>query len=292
MQMAGATCDALEACGSLLLPSLFGDRATCLARLAEGCAEDQGVPGTSRTLADIAACAGAMATASCHELLISRYPAACAVKPGARADGAACGSDWQCQSTHCRRSGDCGVCAPRAGEGGACTTDSGCLPAMRCTGVMCATPGEVCSGSADPAPWALCASDSYCSRPVSGGSCVVKYGPEGGCETGVLTNGGLLTEACDLVKGVACNPASKTCRFARVVRAGEACGLVDGYVGICAGRGRCVSPVPLSTSLTGICAEPAADGAACGTAADGAACVPPARCEVGMCRRPSNPSCG
>ena len=75
------------------------------------------VPGIQRTAGDLVTCTQALATATCSDLLANRFPDACAPKPGTTVNGAACGSNWQCQSTYCARMGECGVCGPLARRG-------------------------------------------------------------------------------------------------------------------------------------------------------------------------------
>jgi hypothetical protein len=271
-QTAAALCDALEMCASFMVRVLYGDKATCVSRVALGCAGDQSVPGTTRTVADVVACGQAVVTASCTDLFASRYPEACRVKPGERVNGTACGSDWQCQSTYCRKTGQCGVCAPKADLGGACTVDGGCLAGMLCANSRCVTPGGAGASCNDNQP---CRNDLYCPSATAG-MCAAKVDAAGPCADSA--------SACDLAKGVACNPFTMVCDRVGVAKGGEGCGLINGGLTICVGLNPC-------RGLVGVCASPAADGTACGAAADGLNCVPPAQCDMGICRLPSAQSC-
>jgi hypothetical protein len=270
---AAAVCDALELCASFMVRVLYGDKATCVARSALGCTGDQAVPGTTRTVDDIVACGQAVGAASCADLFASRFPDACRVKPGTRVNGTACGSDWQCQSTYCSKTGQCGVCAPKADLGGTCTVDGGCLSGMLCASSRCVTPGDTGASCNDNQP---CRSDLYCPSATAG-MCAAKVDAAGSCAD--------TDRACDLTKGVACNPFTKVCDRVSVAKGGEACGIINAGLTVCVGLNPCRGVTLLQ--FTGVCASPAADGTACGTAADGTNCVPPAQCAMGICRLPS-----
>jgi hypothetical protein len=274
-QEAKALCDSLNGCAPIALQVYYGDEATCIARASLSCKTDQSVGGITRTADDLSSCARALATASCADLLADNYPAACQMNPGTVVNGAACGSDWQCGSSFCNKTTMCGVCSPRAAVGGDCTADDGCAQELVCANKKCAKPagpGEDCNLPGQP-----CRSDLYC--PTSNGSakCAAKVGAGGACADS--------DQACDLVKGVFCNPIDHTCETLSVAKGGDACGLAMKTI--------CVGFIaPCSNFLTsGVCANPAQDGEACGMG--GKVCVPPATCDPNMnvCRLPSAPDC-
>jgi hypothetical protein len=274
-QEAQAICDAIDACASFWLQIVYGDKPTCVSRLSLSCMDDQTVTGTTRTVADLVACAQAVGSASCPDLLASRFPEVCQVKPGMRMNGVACGSDWQCQSTYCSKQGDCGVCGPRMAAGGNCTADDGCQTGMICASSRCAVPGDVgatCAPDSQP-----CRSGLYCT---SAHTCAARVGAGGSCAD--------TDQACDIAQGVACNPISHTCDPVRVAKGGETCGIVNRVLTLCVGLNPCTGA---TLTQTGICANPAGDGEACGNANSGRNCVAPATCAMQVCRLPSATTC-
>jgi hypothetical protein len=275
-QVAKALCERLDACSPTALKLFYGDRATCATRAALGCTTDQGVTGTTRTPDDLAKCAAALAPTSCADLLANQYPAACDIKPGTGANGTACGSDWQCQSTYCGKTDACGVCGPRQPAGGDCTVDGGCLKGLVCANKKCiapAGPGGDCNPPNEP-----CRGDLYCAKDTA--KCTAKVGAGGSCVD---------DQACDLTKGVVCNGVSHTCEMISVSGAGGACGLAakalcTGFTGFGAGQDPCSNILG-----NGVCAKTAEDGTACGT--EHKVCLAPASCVMGVCRLPSAPNC-
>jgi hypothetical protein len=275
-QEARAFCDALNGCAATWMKLLYGDLTTCISRASLSCMDDQSVTGTSRTPADLAACAQAVATASCPDLVAAKLPAACTIKPGAAINGTACGSDWQCQSTYCSKRGQCGVCGPRAAAGGTCTVDGGCQPGLVCANSKCVTPGlsgATCDTTNQP-----CAGGLYCGKD---GKCAAKLGAGAPCAD--LPDG-----ACDIIQGLGCSGKTHTCEVIGVAKGGEACFLVNGVFTVCVGLNPCRN---VNAQLAGVCASPAGDGEACGPGLDELKCVAPATCEAGLCRLPSAPSC-
>ncbi len=282
-KMAAEICDALDACAAPVVQVFYGDKKTCVERQTLGCNLDQSVAGITRSAADISACGDAVKSASCPDLVASRFPEACAVKPGPRVNGMGCGSDWQCDSTYCRRADmACGVCGPRMAEGQACTVPTGCQAGMVCAASMqCATPRELGAACGDNLP---CRSDLYCTKAIAG-TCAPKVGQEGGACVDS-------TNACDIIQGVACNifaaPANRTCEKLGVAKGGDACGIVNGGLTVCVA----LSPCSGLLGLSGACPNPAGDGAPCGAGTpNNANCLAPAQCVAGICRLPSAPSC-
>jgi hypothetical protein len=267
---AHAICGALQSCATFWVQLVYGDEPTCESRLSMSCLNDQMVAGTTRTPADLSACAQAVMTTSCSDLVASKFPTACQVKPGTVANGQPCGSDWQCQSTYCNTAGaTCGVCGPRAGVGGSCTSDDSCTTGLVCANSKCVTPGQE-AATCDPTNQP-CRSDLYCNN---NGLCLPHVGVGGSCSD--------TDRACDLYKGTACNPLTKTCDMIGVAQGGGACGIVNRTLTLC---------VALDGCTNNICASPAQDGQACGDANSGHNCISPSTCVAGVCQFPGVTSC-
>jgi hypothetical protein len=275
-QVARALCGRLSACSPTALALYYGDETTCDARAALGCRTDQGVAGNTRTADDLVACARAVTPTSCAELLAGGTPDACDVKPGTTVNGAACGSDWQCRSTYCRKVDTaCGVCAPRETAGGDCIVDGGCHRGLVCANKKCVAPGGP-NADCNP-PHQPCRGDLYCASATS--KCLAKVAAGGACADD--------PDACDLTKGAIC--VNKICEMISIKGAGETCGLPSktlcvGFSGLGADQDPCSG-----TLFGGVCAKTADDGTTCG--ADHKVCLAPARCVMGVCRLPSLPDC-
>jgi hypothetical protein len=274
-QVAKALCDALNACAPILVQEQYGDEATCISRAALSCVTEQGIAGISRTPNDLVTCASAAAAVMCPDVLAGNFPSACDVKPGTVANGVACGSNLQCQSTYCNKTDACGVCGPRQAAGGTCTTNDGCKKGLVCANQLCVTPagpGQACNLPATP-----CRADLYCSSAKASGTCMAKVGAGAPC----VDNPG---DACDFSKAAVCNTLANpnVCVTITIAKPGNACSLGS--------KTGCVGGIaPCSDILFGgICANPAEDGAACG---GNAVCIPPATCVNKVCRLPSAPNC-
>ena len=274
-QVAKALCDTLNGCAPVFVQYLYGDEPTCISRAVLSCMTDQMVTGIARTADDLVSCAKAAATTSCSDALAGNFPSVCAVMPGPVANGAACGSDWQCQSTYCNKTDACGVCSPRAVAGADCTVDGGCVAGLVCANKKCvapAGPSAPCNLPAQP-----CRADLYCTSAAGSGTCQTRIEPGGACADNPA-------DACDIFMGGVCNTIANanTCVTIKIAAGGDVCGL--------AAKTACVGGVaPCSNPLTGgVCANPAQDGEACG---DKAVCVPPATCVDKICRLPSAPDC-
>ena len=274
-------CNALNTCSAFILQLGFGDVSTCVSRNNLSCTISQNASGVGRTVADIEACARALPASTCADLVAHKMPAACQDTPGSVVNGLACGASTQCQSTYCRPTGQCGVCAPRQTTGAACTTTDQCEPGLVCASQSCVAPGERSQGCDDKHP---CRDDLYCSTSsgtgTGGGTCAMKLGAGRSCADS--------DKACDIVQGVACNPVSKLCQMVRVAHRGETCGLSGGTLVLCEAAGSCDG----ATAATGTCSAAAADGESCGSAtANNRNCLAPASCVAGICRLPATPSC-
>jgi hypothetical protein len=274
MQVAQALCGALDGCAPFIVSEQYGDKATCISRAALSCMTDQSTSGIARTPNDLVACATAAAGISCTDALTGNYPAACDPKPGTIINGMACGSNLQCQSTYCNKTDMCGVCSDRQDAGKACTTNDGCLKGLVCASSLCVKPADM--GAACNLPGQPCRSDLACSASQGPGTCGAKVGVGGDCTAN--------SDLCDFTKGSICNTLAnpKVCIMINIAKPGDKCSL--------ASKTGCVGGIDPCSSilLGGVCANPAADGAACG---GNDVCIPPATCVNKICRLPSAPTC-
>jgi hypothetical protein len=269
-----STCGALSACSTFVLQLQFGDAATCVARNDLACNTGQAASGVGRTTTDIEGCAQAIPAATCPDLIAGKLPDACQDRPGTVVNGAVCGSNAQCQSTYCRKQNACGVCAPRVAAGESCSGNEQCLPGLVCAaGMSCVAPGQTSASCDDKHP---CRDDLYCKANV----CSAKSGPGESCAD--------TDKACDLVRGVGCNPFTHVCQNVRIAKKGDPCGIVGGTLVLCEASGMCEGA---TLATPGTCTAAAGDGEACGTSANGRSCLPPASCANGICRLPANPTC-
>lgn len=272
---AEASCAWIERCNPFSLRTLYGDVATCAARIKLSCLE-QFVPGSNAGPGDIAACAAAVSALSCDgEPGEGRE---CQPKPGTRADGAACGNDWQCQSTFCKKSGGqgCGSCAARVkiGElcgGGGCEFGATCAPTSL-TERRCVVPtgeGSICVSG-------FCQSGLFCD----GGVCrkPMYLGAGAACDP--------MQSSCDFQQGLYCHATMKVCTQVKYAGGGEACGgQQDGTLTLCGGGAQCPNP-PTSP----ICVAPAKDGEACNLSMN-LGCLQPAVCRNNVCTLPDPGAC-
>jgi len=275
---ATAFCGRLQACAPFVGQVLYGDRTMCETRAALGCMLDFEVSDTNHTTTDMVACAHDATSASCGDLVANVLPASCAIKPGMRLAGQGCGSSWQCMSTHCEKaSGDCGVCAPRADAGGACTVDEGCTTGLVCAAQKCVAPAALSAPCSTAAP---CRADLFCSAVSN--TCEMPRAAGASCDKD--------SNACDFKNGVGCNgfASPPQCQMVSSAKGGSACGIVNNTLTVCIVLNSCngLSLIPLST--TGTCPNPAGDGQAC---TDSVHCMAPASCVNGLCRLPSSSSC-
>jgi hypothetical protein len=274
-QTAQALCERLNTCAPFFVQEQYGSADTCVARVALSCGTDQSTAGITRTPDDLVACAKAAGMVSCADALAGNFPAECDVKPGTVINGAACGSNLQCQSTYCNKTDACGVCGPRESAGGTCASNDGCKKGLVCANMACvapAGPGQACNLPTQP-----CRSDLYCSSAKAPGTCMAKLGPGAAC----VDNPG---DACDFTKGGVCNTLANpnVCVTLMVAKPGDACSL-GSKTGCVGGIAPCSNIL-----LGGVCANPAEDGAACG---GNGVCIPPATCVNKICRLPSVPDC-
>jgi hypothetical protein len=270
-QFAQAYCDALAACATVAIPLYFEDATNCVTRMKLSCMTDQMAPGIDRTPDDVAACAHDASSAMCADLVAGRLPASCQVKPGTAPNGGACGSSWQCASTHCEKASNatCGTCAVRQPANGDCTVDEGCTAGLVCASGKCAAPVGLGAACDSKTP---CRSDLYCDKTSQ--VCTGHVGAAASCASD--------SNACDILNGYGCNPFTHVCQSIGVAQGGEPCGLVNGTLVVCVVLDACPGA---SLTQAGACVSPAQDGTACN---DNSHCLPPASCVNQLCRLPSS----
>lgn len=269
-------CAWLSRCIPVSLNVVWGDTATCVARLKLSCM-DQFLTGSNAKSDDIVACGKAIEAQTCDAPTVDQV-SACQPKPGTRANGAACGNDWQCQSTYCKKSGSqaCGTCAIRAKVGEIC--DGGCEFGLTCAQTSLTERRCVVPGGAG----ASCLTAMVCQSPLV-------------CESGVCTQPTYLTAGmacdptrskCDARQGLYCNSTTRVCAQAKYAKAGEMCGTqADGTLTVCTGGSTCPS---FGTGK--VCVAPAMDGAACNPSMN-VGCINPASCSSGVCKLPDTAAC-
>ncbi len=263
--VATAMCDKLNQCAPTELLTLYGDHATCLARIKVVCLPMMSAPGSKTTPESAQQCADGIRTGTCDIYFAHGLPATCLGSPGTLADGAACAVGAQCESTYCQvaHGSSCGVCARRASAAGACTEEAGCASGLTCAGGSCVAFGGIGSacGAKQPCRRDLICRNATCGKPLEAGQ---------PCDP--------LRQECNMVAGLYCGK-SKLCGQASTAKAGEACGLfASNGVAVCTGGATCTNML-----ASGLCQAPAPDGAAC-DAQKGPACMAPADCVGGVCK--------
>jgi hypothetical protein len=256
---AASYCQRFRTCSSAQADILFGDR--CVERIQLECelVELPEVTWPTR------ACVDSFAAQACDQMLRGSYAEACR-SPGTLADGATCGSLFQCQSRRCAQlqGAACPSCVPRSQLGEPCSSALSCLDDLVCNDKkVCATPragGEPCDPS-NP-----CLSPLLCQAGV----CAAPGGVGAPCTGG---------DDCDSIHGVGCNPTVGKCVPFTV--AGTCHTMSDGRFETCRALGTC---------SMGACVAAAADGQPCSDTL-GPRCLPPATCKAGRCTLPSPVSC-
>lgn len=268
-ELVGALCNKLAECVPLVIKTAYKDANDCIARQKAQCVKSVNAPSTGFTPAIVSGCAAAYRSATCDTAF--SQPDACKTPAGQLADGAPCGEGSQCKGRACNKSGDaaCGACTTSAAAGADCTTNQ-CDEGLRCA------ENNKCVAAAKAG--AACGDNQPCEAPLtcSKGTCGTGAGAGASCAAG---------EACDALKGLFCDPTSKTCKEIKLANAGETCGLIDGTFVSCVAGGKC----KMGTGTTGTCQAAAADGAACG--GDGPDCQEPAECVNGICTIPDPSAC-
>lgn len=267
---AKALCGKINECGPFLTTVLYGDLATCEARLALACPPAYAAPGVNATSKEIDACTSALAGASCDDMGSNNLPAACQLSPGDLADGAPCGDDLQCASSHCGEpmNEHCGLCSPKGAAGAACVENGDCAKGLICSGgnKTCVAPGKM---------GAPCDANNVCS-PVYAcrkGTCQAPLQQGASCDFNVQTT---LPE-CDLGKGLYCEFFSQKCSPLKTAKGGQDCGVVGFEYILCVAGSTCSA----TGQSQGTCLGPIPEGGACDPAKP--ACLSPAQCIDSKC---------
>jgi hypothetical protein len=279
---ASAFCARAQACAPAYVQLEWGDVATCSTRFGAQLVGTLASTGTSDTPSQIEACAKALPTISCDDLLGNSTPAPCRAMPGSLANGAVCGDDSQCSGGHCKVPSQqtCGVCTTFAAAGASCTLDGDCDNGLTCFGGTCVTPvasGGACDTTSHPCLPTLACNAGTCGTPGAAGA---------SCDP-------TATDTCDNLHGVFCDGATSKCVTAAFAQTGAPCGYVSGTLTIClAGPGNAEAECKglSATSPTGTCQAPAADGASC-NATTGPFCLAPSVCVNGACQLDDPSAC-
>jgi hypothetical protein len=278
---AKARCQRNDACSAgMLVATVYGDEATCEARLKTVCLSGLAATGAGGTPATVEACAQAIPSTPCADWLNDAPSAACLPQAGALANGAACGGSGQCASTFCGVGADaaCGTCADAPKAGDPCTIAAQCGSRG---GLTCANGACVAYGAAS----ASCDRGHPCGYGLA---CVgAKSGASGTCQTAGASVGAACdpksetAARCETVLGLVCDPATKKCVQQTVASAGGDCGADArcGASGTCTATGADAGSSDAGAAAGGTCVAAIADGQPCDTAS-GPSCLAPARCVV------------
>jgi hypothetical protein len=268
---ANAVCQRYQGCSAALISFAYGDIASCQTRAALQCKTRLASPDQGNSPSNIEGCVAKVPQISCQNLYSGDVPSECLPPAGARAAGAACGDDAQCQSAFCAVDTDrvCGTCQTAPAAGAPCAGGR-CGPGFVCnTQTKCVRPGAVSSACDGASP---CTFGLACFK----GKCVAAPGDGAPCDPLGATN-----PTCDFTQALYCDVSSHACRQAPFGKAGDACGLVDNAYRACIGTTYCNATTALGK---GTCQPKAADGAACSTdVSAGAPCLAPAVCNGGTC---------
>ena len=278
-ELAASQCDKEKACSPSGFQRQFADVETCVARSQLTCPIIASATGSGYTASTVAACAKALAAATCADLANNLGPAECRIR-GTLAVGAACMDDAQCSGTEnfCSLSGECGVCAARKPVSGPvaftdCGSSQGCQDGLVCDLNRClppVAPTDACDlGHPCPAPYA-CDNGKCIPATLGLGAVCDIYG-----------------NACDDSQGLRC--VDSACIVMPTARLGETCGLQGNLVTFCIAGAVCDV---VQGNYLGKCQPPLADGDACDDQPyiyD--LCQPPATCTGGFCNFPEPLAC-
>jgi hypothetical protein len=263
-------CKKLFACSPEEGRELYGTIERCQLEDAAICHQIAELPGASaKSIEGWVACENAIAKLTCDELKWGGYFPACAPAAGTYKTSQPCVDDFQCEGLRCESKpppGEiplsqifCGTCAARAGEGGACENDSGCVWGTACSGGKCVKPaaeGQPCQDMSACLFNLRCVDGTCRKASALGGPCQVssdcvnwwaECSAQGVC---AVAEGPGQGEPCEpdgppdnpppSCRGSNfCDPATKRCVPAKI--AGEACATIldCGYLLDCQG-GKCV----------------------------------------------------
>jgi hypothetical protein len=226
-QTAPLYCKKLFECARPSAEEMYGTVEACANLDAADCRQLARLADASKTvIGDWAACNRAVGALTCDQWSFGESVAACRFAGGARQTWAACASDLQCASNHCKferdantgRSSTCGVCGPPLGIGDACDFEvEDCTWGLRCverkepeTGQVCIQPaaeGAACDEESDrPCQGDLVCLQGKCARPVSrDGACTRSFQ----CQFDLRCVGGTCGEPAGA--GAPCTSADHIC---------------------------------------------------------------------------------
>ncbi len=262
---ANARCTHYRDCLGVSFGLAYASLADCVAVTSQYCPLEVGAPGTSRSVAQLTACAEATVPQTCAEWL-SAAPAAC-VLPGTQVEGASCEYNSQCASTYCAQTGGawCGKCQARSTLGQECAIGvSSCAFGLVCAAHVCATPKaeeQACASSAE------CRADLRCSA----GLCGKPQAVGAVCDS---NNPSCALDSVCLVTG-----SSATCVKPSFVSVGATCDSTTPK--FCNGPSHCLDSSGMGSN-DGTCTANAAPGASCAVLG----CLAPARCLNDVCVLP------
>ncbi len=274
--VAKAYCNAANTCSALYVQIGYGSVDTCASRLSGILKEALSANGTAATPSTYEACAAALASPSCDQLLSGITPSACQPQMGQLADGTACGDSSQCKSAYCKKGANstCGACGEKSANGASCTVTDDCMQGSTCNASLQCVPYGTAGSSCDPNHPCLatlaCKNSTCAPRDAAGQPCS-PLPPPG---------------SCDIFHGQVCNasnPLNPVCEMVATASAGQVCGDVNGTPTVCTGGSSC-NALPMGT-----CEAPVPDGGAC--TAIGATCMGPAICQNGVCTLPDPSAC-
>jgi hypothetical protein len=271
----------------------YGDMQTCLAREALACSNALAAPQTGDSPQSVEACVRKLSSYSCADFFDYLPPTDC-LRLGARADGAPCTFDAQCESGVCAgiRIAVCGTCGepPHDAEdcsATACVRGDRCLPATSTCGPIVPFDG-------------LCDENQTCEVGLSCIGADPSAMTAGTCRVAVTRAGeacGGARPGCEATRGLWCAGAGDDADCAVMSIGGPSCGqLADGSRAGCVAGGCYTESGPAIGAALGSCKPFAPDGYGCDTAL-GPGCMAPARCvtypgsTVGICVIPDASLC-
>jgi hypothetical protein len=248
--LADAVCQRTKACAPGIFPALYMNDAACVAVNAKRCAADAMSPGVTLDANGTNACATAITTVTCEDLIDDRLPAVCRPS-GTLASGAACLSGLQCKTGFCAGASKgslCGVCSMPTKAGAACVAGT-CPSGSTCQKNVCVARkkiGEPCTATSE------CGTGQVC---LDGKACAA-----GGVE-GTLC---ALDADCNILQGLRCSFTTNTCTKLAIVEIGQSCGVVGANAALCHAS---------DCSNAGVCIARVKEGQACSSTT---------RCESGL----------
>jgi hypothetical protein len=293
-----ARCMALDQCsGGVQTTARWGSSSVCKARIAAQCLQNLAATGTGATPATVVACAAALGSQGCSDVLANDTPEECVPVTGTLASFSPCFASGQCETSFCQLEpgAACGLCKPVPEAGSACATTADCgdRNALGCVGMVCQPFLE--AGAPCAAQVGTCSAGYSCTKSAdagadAGGTCKLQGTTvNAACDTANTDH-----PTCNSTYGLQC--VSSKCAAVAYVDAGAACGTeVTSGIARCAASGTCVADSGVPSSKSGTCLAAAPDNAPCDTAL-GPSCLPQARCVVeagtsGTCLTLDNGTC-